>query len=79
MNNPSPASPPFPRASVRSRRIATIFLGVLVVAYLAIITLARIQDLVTVRQFFMLAVLWVLGVIALILLARSLKRLRRST
>jgi hypothetical protein len=60
------------------RRAATILLGVAVVGYLAIITLARIRDAVSVRQFFLLAVPWVLGVVALILVARSLKRLRRE-
>ena len=50
----------------------------MVVIYLALITVARIRDIVTVRQFFQLAILWVLGVVALILLARSLKRLRRE-
>jgi hypothetical protein len=40
--------------------------------------MARIRDVVSVRQFFQLAVPWALGVVALILLARSLKRLRRQ-
>jgi len=67
-----------PRASVPVRRAATILLGALVLGYLATITLARIRDAVSVRQFYLLAVLWVLGIVALVLVARSLKRLRRE-
>jgi hypothetical protein len=64
--------------SVTVRRAGAIVLGALVVIYLALITVARIRDVVSVRQFFQLAVPWALGVVALILLARSLKSLRRE-
>lgn len=75
-----PTVSPKPRRvpSVPVRRAATILLGASVVGHLALITMARIRDVVSVRQFFQLAIPWALGVVALILLARSWKRLRRE-
>jgi hypothetical protein len=66
-------SAPF-RGSLRVQRIGSAILGAVIATYLAIITYAKLGQLHSTKELTLLVILWLIGLIALGLLARPWRR-----
>ena len=62
------------RGSLVARRLGAVLLALFVLGYLSGITYWRLEDLSSERSLVVLGVSWVVGVLALVLLARAWRR-----
>lgn len=62
------------RGSLTVRRLGAVLLALFVLGYLSAITYWRLEDLSSQRSLVVLGVSWVVGVLALVLLARAWRR-----
>ena len=79
MNSDAPTTTSRFHGSPRMRRVGAIILGAFVAAYLVLITDSWADQLTTPRRIGLLVALWVLGLTALVLLARAYRHAGRDS